>query len=166
MLFEDFALDLSERIQRGASWLLGRLRKLSPQRVAQATRGTVRSYLHTGRHRKPVHVHLLDTRHQTIYAEDSTGGITVQTPRRRHPVTVLRSHLPRAKQKEAALVSRLSPPVDPWAGPVAATFDGYRTRILAARRSDDLIAAVELYLQQAALYQEALHPMRKQVWSC
>lgn len=93
-------LKLSERSGVAYRWLLGRLEVLAATRAAQAgLRLVSRSHRYTGRHRSNPNVEY------TYTTESATDTLLVQAPqRRRSPAAVLRSHLPKAAQKEAALL--------------------------------------------------------------
>lgn len=130
---------LSQRRDQASAWFAVVLERLASSRAAQAvlTRFS-RKHRYVGHHRS-------DPAHEYVYTPiTDTGTLLVQAPRRRRsPAAVLRSHLPRAKQKEAALLRRGRNRV-------------YVGRVSAAQVG--LIAAIALLRQVDEICDRAMHP--------
>lgn len=130
---------LSQRSERLFSWFAVVLEKLASSRAAQVLLKTVsRRHRYAGRHRQ-------DLKHEAQYTPiTDTGSILVTMPRRRRsPAAVLRSHMPRAKAKEAAILKR-------GRGRV------YVGRVSAAQVG--LISAITLLRQVDEICERAMHP--------
>lgn len=140
-MFSKIHTKLSQTGDRLAAWFAVVVEKLSSSRAAQAVakQFSIRKRRYTGRHRS-------DLKHEYTYTPiTDTGTLLVQAPRRRRsPVAVLRSHLPKAQAKEAAI--RLRSRGQVYVGRVSAAQVG-------------LISAIALLRQVDEICDRAMHPL-------